>query len=159
MEIIIKSKKYGIKSCLIDDCDAEEIVKHVWSIVPNRMTFYAMTRVKVRHGKYRNVRMHRMIMNINGFIDHRDGNGLNNKRSNLRESTTQQNNFNVGITKRNKSGYKGVYKSSYNTYIACIRKSGKLYHGGTFKTPEEAALKYNDLAIIHHGEFARLNIL
>lgn len=157
--LTLKSKTYGIKECVIDEEDYDKIKNHFWCIVPNRQTFYAMTRVKVTHGKYRTVRMHQMI--IDGKpIDHKDGNGLNNQKSNLRSATPQQNNFNVPLTKRNKSGYKGVYKAGhYNAYIACIRVSGKLIHGGTFKNAIDAAKKYNELAAIHHGEFAWLNPL
>lgn len=118
-----------------------------------------MSRDKVSHGKYKTIRMHQLI--IDGKpIDHKDGNGLNNQKSNLRKSTCQQNNFNVGLTSRNKTGYKGVYKATrYQGYIATIRFSGKLIHGGSFKTAEEAALKYNELAKIYHGEFAWLNTI
>lgn len=91
-------------------------------------------------------------------IDHRDGNGLNNQKSNLRVATCQQNNFNVPLTKRNKSGYEGVYKNR-NSFIACIRIGGTLIHGGSFRTAIEAASKYNQLAKQHHGEFAWLNPL
>lgn len=99
--------------------------------------------------------MHQLFVS-GGKVDHKNGNGLDNRRSNLRLATTQQNNFNVGITKRNTSGYKGVYPAR-NGFVATIRKSGKLYHGGTFKTALEAAKKYNELAKQYHGEFAWLN--
>lgn len=99
--------------------------------------------------------MHQLFIDAS-VIDHKDGNGLNNVRSNLRDASSGQNNFNVGITKRNKSGYKGVY-GYRGKYVACIRKSGKLIHGGSFVTAIDAAKKYNELAIEHHGEFAWLN--
>lgn len=91
-------------------------------------------------------------------IDHKDGNGLNNTELNLRDASNCENNFNVGLTKRNKSGFKGVYKARKG-YVATIRKCGKLIHGGTFPDPVSAAKKYNELALIHHGEFAWLNQL
>lgn len=155
VKLVIKSKTYGTKECFYDDRHHELISKYIWCVVPNRQTFYAMTRFKIDHKKYKTVRMHQLII-TSGRVDHRDGNGLNNLDSNLRSATTQQNNFNVGLTKRNKSGYKGVYKYR-DRYIACVRKSGKLIHGGSFKDPKDAARKYNELAVIHHGEFAWLN--
>lgn len=154
--LVIRSKTYGEKICYFDDCNYEIVGMHVWCIVPNRKTFYAMTRLKIGHKKYRTLRMHQLFL-TGGFIDHIDGNGLNNYSNNLRLATTQQNNFNVGLTKRNKTGYKGVYKSRNNKYVACIRKSGTLIHGGTFQYPIEAAKKYNELALIHYGNFAWLN--
>lgn len=155
--ITLHSKTYGTKECFIDEEDYDKIKDKFWCIVPNRRTFYAMTRFKVSHGKYRTVRMHQML--IEGKpIDHKDGNGLNNQKSNLRSSTPQQNNFNTPPTSRNKSGYKGVHLSNWGTsYVACIRVSGKLIHGGSFKTAVEAAKKYNEMAMVHHGEFAWLN--
>jgi hypothetical protein len=156
--LIIKSKTYGIKECYYDDFDHDLISQYIWCIVPNRKTFYAFSRIKIGYKRYRSIRMHQLFLS-GGHIDHRDGNGLNNQRSNLRIATTQQNTCNVAITKRNKSGYKGVYKTRYNSFIACVRKNGVLYHGGTFKTPVEAAKKYNEMALWHHGEFAWLNPL
>lgn len=156
MVIILKSKKYGIKECLIDDEDFIKINHLKWCIVPNRSTFYALSRIRIGKMKYKTIRMHQLIIDGNP-IDHKDGNGLNNQKNNLRKATRQENNFNVPLTKRNKSGYKGVYKTPYSRYIACIRVSGVLIHGGTFSTAEEAAKKYNELAITHHKEFAWLN--
>lgn len=154
--LIIHSKTYGTKECLYDDEDHDKISNYIWCVVPNRNTFYVLSRIKLGYKKYKTVRMHQLLIDAN-CIDHRDGNGLNNQKINLRASTTQQNNFNVGLTKRNKSGYKGVYKNPYNRYIACIRKSGKLYHGGCFSNIKDAARRYNEMARIYHGEFAWIN--
>lgn len=154
--LIIKSKTYGIKECFYDDADHHLIEQHIWCVVPNRATFYAMTRIKLGYKKYKTVRMHQLLV-TGGKVDHRNGNGLDNTRINLRAATTQQNNFNVGLTKRNKSGYKGVYESRNGKFVACIRKSGQLIHGGTFEDSKDAAKKYNELALVHHGEFAWLN--
>lgn len=154
-KLVIKSKTYGVKECFYDDSDHELVSKHIWCVVPNRATFYAMTRLKIGHKKYKTLRMHQLIV-TNGRVDHKNGNGLDNTRINLRSATTQQNNFNVGITKRNRSGYKGVHQCG-KKFRSCIRISGKLIDGGLFVSPVEAAKKYNELAIIHHGEFAWLN--
>lgn len=157
VELIIKSKTYGEKVCYYDECDDDIVKKYIWCIVPNRKTFYAMSRIKIGYKKYKTIRMHQLICyKGDGFIDHIDRNGLNNTRKNLRRATTEQNNYNVAPTTRNTSGYKGVYPYR-NKFVACIRKSGKLIHGGSFKTAELAALKYNELALKHFGEFAYLN--
>lgn len=156
IKLTIKSKTYGTKQCFYDERHHSIISKFIWCVVPNRDTFYAMSRVKIGDKKYKTVRMHQLIIK-EGQVDHIDGNGLNNLDDNLRSATPQQNNFNVGLTKRNKSGYKGVYESRSGKFVACIRKSGKLIHGGTFKYAKQAAKKYNELATLHHGEFAWLN--
>lgn len=154
-KLIITSKTYGIHECTYDDIDHEKVLQHIWCVVPNRNTFYAMTRIKLGYKKYKTLRMHQLFIDSK-VIDHKDGNGLNNTRLNLRDASDGQNNYNVGLTKRNKSGYKGVYKYR-NGFIATIRKKGKLIHGGTFKDAVSAAKKYNEMAIKHHGEFAWLN--
>lgn len=153
--ILIISKKYGPKECFIDDEDYDKIKDFIWCVGPNRGTFYAMSRLIVGNNKYKTIRMHQLLLDGKP-IDHVDGNGLNNQKSNLRSATHQQNNFNVGITKRNKTGYKGVYKSVYS-FVATIRVNGKLIHGGSFKNAIDAAKKYNELAKEYHGKFAWLN--
>ena len=73
------------------------------------------------------------------FIDHIDGNRLNNNIENLREATNQQNNFNKATHKNNKLGIKGVIKYG-NKYRAAIIINGKNKHLGMFNTIEEARL-------------------
>ena len=73
------------------------------------------------------------------FIDHIDGNRINNNIENLREATNQQNLFNTGPSKNNKLGIKGVSKNG-NKYIARIEINGKSKYLGMFNTIEEARL-------------------
>lgn len=153
--LTITSKTHGIHNVLYDDADHELISKFFWCVVPNRKTFYAMTRLPQGNKKYKTLRMHQLFLSGKP-IDHIDGNGLNNQRVNLRRCTNQQNNFNQAISSRNKSGYKGVHYHS-GKYVACIRVSGKLYHGGVYETALEAAKRYNELAVVHHKDFAWLN--
>ena len=103
--------------------------------------------------------MHRLIMAPPGDlqVDHRDGNGLNNGRDNLRICTDQQNKFN-STKKRAHKKYKGVFLDKrHGTYYAQLWLNRKSYFGGRHKTEDEAALAYNRLAIEHHGDFAQLN--
>jgi hypothetical protein len=92
-----------------------------------------------------------------GEIDHIDGNRDNNTWGNLREVTKSQNCFNRSNRVNSKSKYKGVYRHSGGKYQATITVEGKRTHLGTFETEIEAAVKYNEAALIHHGEHARLN--
>lgn len=156
MQITIYSKTYGEKHCFFDDLDLPIIAKHIWCVVPNRGTFYALTRIPAGNRKYKTIRMHQLLCITKHFIDHKDGNGLNNHRSNLRPATALENNRNTPVGSRNKSGYKGVYKR-YSKYISCIRVDGKLIELGRFKDPRDAARVYNDAATKYFGEFAWLN--
>lgn len=119
-----------------------------------------------------NILMHRAIM---GFekgdgkqVDHQDGNGLNNRRSNLREATRNQNGMNRRKGRRpTSSRFKGVSLSKCpreNGYLSkpwrvMIHVEGRNLTVGHFETEEEAALAYNEAAREHYGEFAWLNQL
>jgi hypothetical protein len=93
------------------------------------------------------------------FIDHIDGNPLNNSLSNLRACQHRQNMYNSKARSGHSSKYKGV------SWCACTKKwraqlkreEERKSHIGRFKTEEEAAQAYNEVAEIAHGEFARLN--
>lgn len=106
------------------------------------------------------VYMHRKILNVTNdrFVDHADHNPLNNVRSNLRICTSQQNQQNrskrIGTTSR----FKGVsWDKVNNLFIARLTIGYKSVNFGRFKTEEEAALRYNEAAKRHFGEFACLN--
>lgn len=94
------------------------------------------------------------------FVDHINGNILDNRRSNLRICTHQQNCVNKPSTKE---GYKGIYKLPSGRYQARIsnksNKSKPVICIGTFDTENEAAEAYNKKALELHGEFARLNVI
>lgn len=91
-------------------------------------------------------------------IDHIDGNKANNRISNLRVCTHNQNQHNQGIRKTNKSGYKGVsWMKSVQKWHAQICANSKVTHLGFYSTPEEAAKVYDRAALDIHGEFAWTN--
>lgn len=94
-------------------------------------------------------------------VDHKNHNGLDNRRRNLRLATIGQNTKNLIITKRNTTGYKGVYlyKKGANAglYTATLKSDNKTYFGGYFNTAIEAAVRYNELALKYHKDFAWLN--
>ena len=81
------------------------------------------------------------------FIDHIDGNKLNNHFSNLREVTIKQNNENRGKQKNNSSGYKGVtFNKRLSKFIAQIQHNSKQFHIGTFDTALKASQAYEQKA-------------
>lgn len=113
---------------------------------------YATSRV---NGIY--TKMHCLVMGQKG-VDHIDGNTFNNRKSNLRVATHQQNTFNCGVRGDSKSGFKGVtYHKATGRWRARIGVNYQQINLGEFDTPEEAALAYNEAAQKYHGEFAFLN--
>jgi hypothetical protein len=100
--------------------------------------------------------MHRFIMNPphDKCVDHIDGNGLNNRRANLRICTLQENSCN----KHGKRKFIGVYPyGKTGKYQGRIMKQGKSYHTRLFDDPLDAARARDALAIRLHGPFAHLN--
>lgn len=90
------------------------------------------------------------------YLDHKDGDPLNNRWDNIRAATQTQNMLNKAIQSNNKTGYKGVYFSAQaQRFIAKTRVSGKNIHLGSFGTPEEAKAAYDAACKILHGDFFR----
>ena len=143
------------KIALVDDCDFEYLNQWKWCTAKDGNTFYAV------RGRTPSIRMHRIIierMYGRQFkeIDHKDRNGLNNQRVNLRSVTTADNQHNQKVNKNNTSGYTGV-RCDRGVWRACIQIHGKRRDLGYFNNPLEAAKAYNAAALEHFGEFARLN--
>lgn len=138
---------------IVDDADYGLLSRHKWHALKPAGTYYA-TR---RDGTTR-VYMHRVILGTASFVDHINGNGLDNRRSNLRPATRSQNQWNRGALATNTSGYKGVclYKPT-GMWQAQITSSGKVYYLGRYSDAEDAARAYNNAAVALHGSRARLN--
>jgi len=132
--------------------------------------------------------IHRLVM---GFpegmdVDHINGNGLDNRKENLRVCSRSQNSMNKKLRSDSTTGYKGVYKRKptvhrkkyvskrtgevtyhewtnnyknkpYVTRVGIPGTYGKKKTVGSFATAEEAAQAYNDYVIKEFGEFAYLN--
>lgn len=106
--------------------------------------------------------MHRRILKAlpGQYVDHIDGDRLNNVPANLRICTNSQNMMNRGLQTNSRSGYKGVSWSLVSKrWRAYIKVNGKQIHLGLFATKEKAASAYNKAAIKYHDEFAVLNAI
>ncbi len=108
--------------------------------------------------------MHRVIMGLmystdpNVIVDHKDGNGLNNQRSNLRICSKLQNNVNRRAIKGCRSAYKGVYWDlRHKAWTSEIRKGNYKKYLGLFSSEIEAAKAYDIQAFLWHGEYAQQN--
>lgn len=112
-------------------------------------------------GKPTTVQMQRLILGVVGQghsveVDHGDGDGLNNRRYNLRAATHAQNCQNTRMSRRNSSGYKGVsFHKVIGKYKASISVNKTRLHLGWHDTAELASEAYKAAALQHHAEFAR----
>jgi len=147
---------------LVDDEDFERVNQYKWRAVLVNNKLYASGEYRKRDGSVGNRRMHRFILSLPAgripLTDHRDGNGLNNQKSNIRVATSLQNNRNARKRSDNSSGFKGVslYKP-YDKWRATIRVNGVKKHLGYFSNPKDAALAYDKAARKFFGDFALLN--
>jgi hypothetical protein len=146
-------------AAIVDDADFDFLSQWKWCALRPRPTVYYAVRQDYGGEKPVLIYMHRLLTEApRGMeVDHRNHNGLDNRRENLRVCTRRQNSQNQRVRRSATSPYKGVTRSSSQTWAAKITFAGKQRRIGTFATEEEAALAYNRAAIEHFGEFARLN--
>ncbi len=158
-QIDVSTPTYPNTFALVDDKDYEEISKHKWTVDKCRGKFYAKRKTWA-DGKQKKLLMHVVIMGKidNKEIDHRNGNGLNNQRHNLRHCTHAENCRNQDIYSSNTSGYKGVsWDSRTNKWKAYVKYSRKQIHLGYFTCLIKAAKAYDSAAKKHYGEYAKFN--
>lgn len=143
---------------MVGDEDFDRLNQWKWTAEKRRNGFYAM-RVVRTDGKQRTVRMHVEVLGAGADIDHRDGNGLNNQKENLRRCTPAENGWNVRKGRRGKtSRFKGVsWSEEYARWNAHIGLKNGKRNLGCYPTEELAAAAYNFAAIDSCGEFAQLN--
>ena len=143
---------------LVDDEDYERVISAgPWRAhhVSDNDMWYAMRNVRKSDSMKKDTqRLHRFILREPDCeIDHRDGNGLNNQRSNLREATKSQNQYNKGVQRNNTSGYKGVsWNKQHNAWIAYHHVNGRQVYLGYYDVEENAAKAYDAAAVELHGE-------
>lgn len=159
---------------LVSDEDYERVSARRWWAVKGPRTTYVQSRI----GREKHVSLHRFILNPpkDKVVDHIDGNGWNCQRENMRICTISENTRHRSSARNSTSKYLGVHYAivkdkriskatgklvvkEYGYWIAQIRINGKSTRLGFFKDEKQAALKFNEAAKIHHGEFAKLNII
>ena len=144
------------KVAIVDDEDFEELNRYKWHY-NNRG--YAARSIGGRKDK-KNVLMHRVMLSTptGTYVDHINGDKLDNRRVNLRLCTNVENCRNRGKQTNNKSGYKGVVcRSDTGKWVTHIKYNGTRLTFGQFDNKHDAARMYNFWAADLHGEFARLN--
>jgi hypothetical protein len=157
----------GNKVALVDDADFESVSNYRWRVHINRskdkVVFYAVRTLKGMDGRKRVIYMHREILGLilhDGVkTDHKDTDGLNNQRSNLRLADDSTNAANTR-KRRGTSRFKGVsFSKAANSWMAQVCKDQKVTFLGFYPTEELAAVVYNAKAVELFGEFARVNQL
>lgn len=145
---------------IVDDSDYENINQYKWKVKRSKNTLYACRTIIV-DSKICTEFMHRKILSLqftdidNIFVDHKDRNGLNNTRDNLRIATKSQNNMNKGLQENNSSGYKGVsYHLRTNKWQAYIKVNNKNICLGYYENIEDAISIRLTAEFEYFGEFA-----
>lgn len=141
------------KEAIIDVDDAEEIGAVNWSCVATGGLFYAFRNEPCEQGGKRVLYLHRAIMHppLGMQVDHVNGDGLDNRRCNLRVVTATENQRNKRRNRNNASGVSGVsYATRDRTWIAAIKVGGKGHILGHFKEFDDAVAARR-AAEIEHG--------
>lgn len=162
--IKLTQEKYAI----VDDEDYEFINQYKWYANRDKNIFYAKRGIIIGgQNKQKKIWMHRIILerklkrllNINEYTDHRNHDGLDNRRDNLRLCNKSENSSNSNKHKKTSSQYKGVsWHKSHKKWRTQIEINRKSKHIGYFKNEIEAAKAYDEVAKELFGEFARINI-
>lgn len=149
------------KTILLDEADLPIIAGYKWharAFPPQSGRWYAVAFIPGTRN--RKVRMHRLLLSApqDVLVDHRNGNGLDNRRCNIRFATYGLNRANARVSKNNKSGLKGVcWNPTEKKWIAHIASNGRFRILGRFTDKEQAARAYDAAARACFGEFARCN--
>jgi hypothetical protein len=139
---------------LVDDADYDAVMNAgPWHAYPGTGTYYARHSISPT----RQITLHAFLTGW-CLVDHRNSDGLDNRRENLREATWMQNAANARRRKDNSSGFKGVRQTRTGRWTAVIGDgTGRKRQVGTFDSDIEAAKAYDAAARARWGEFARLN--
>lgn len=143
---------------IIDAADAGRVLAYNWSAQPNVRNVYAIRKVRRADGRWTSQSLHKFLTGYER-TDHRNGDGLDNRRMNLRDASAGENGRNRRRQVNNYSGFKGVcWNKKDGKWRATIGAAAdqRRYLGG-FSTAEEAARAYDAAAREMYGEYAALN--
>lgn len=146
---------------IVDDCDYDFLMQWKWHVCIGHQTVYAMRNSEFIGGNYLTGKRHHIMMHrvLNGTpdgmdTDHINGNGLDNRRENLRTATRSQNMWNRHPNRKGKSRYKGVsWHKQHRKWIANIQVQRKRIFLGLFRNEKEAADAYAKRAAIEFTDF------
>ena len=140
----------------VDESDLLLVKGMNWYAMRSKNTFYAASNAPMKNGiRGKTILMHKIICNSE-LVDHKDRNGLNNRRDNLRPANRSLNAVNSKIKVGKTSQYRGVlWDVSRKKWAAYMRIGGKVKNLGRFKTEQEAAEAYQKAASPTYGEFLR----
>lgn len=141
---------------LVDTADLPLLKVTTWQLCRNAKYLYAYGYLPRLEGGRRRVKLHRYLLGepAGMLVDHRNHDGLDNRRANLRVATHRENTVNT--RPHSISGYKGVDRSR-DKFAARIKIYGEQVNLGTFASPIAAALAYDRAAREAFGEFACTN--
>ena len=138
-----------IGETIIDAEDVELVKQYSWSLSKGRHTQYCKSN---QVGP-----LYRLVMNApkGMVVDHINHNGLDNRKSNLRICTNQENICNCEIPKNNKSGCKGVYwAKDKNKWTVQVTINNKTIYIGRYANLEEAIEARKEASKKYYNEFA-----
>ncbi len=145
-------------TCYVDDEDYDKVKYYTWRALKGHNTYYAVADIR-KNGKYvKTICMHRFLMGAERGeqIDHANGNGLDNVKSNLRRCNDSQNQANRGKSRNKSIKYKGVKKNT-GGWSARITYYQREYQIGNFNNIKYAAIAYDGVASVLHKSFAVTN--
>lgn len=162
MEITLTKNQIAI----VDEADAD-LATNNWQAKASKkplFPFCAKRTLRLANAEWATEWLHRTILSrvlgrplLEGeYVDHENGDGLDNRRSNLRLATPSQNACNRINRRDNASGFKGVALDG-SKWRARIQVSGKTKSIGLFASIIDAAIAYDRAAFQVHGEFANTN--
>lgn len=144
---------------LVSEQDAEKVIALPWYARKNRSGVWRVTGFYREHKVTRTITLSRFLLDAPSglLVDHKDGNGLNNTRDNLRLATKAQNNRNRRICTASSNSFKGIVRVRSGRWEARISVNSVRISLGRFSSDVEAAKAYDSAALHYYGEFARLN--
>lgn len=177
MKLIRLTGKYSDgKFAQVDDEDFDYLNQLTWHYSRTKAGFYVQGNLKFKNDKspyfqFKTIYIHDLIVKKEKgqVVDHKDGNTLNNQKSNLRACTAQQNSRNTK-KRKSRSVYKGVrFRKRRNPNcsdaweaVINIDLNKRISLGRFPYTPYgeiQAAKAYNEAAIKYFGDFARINTI